>query len=133
MFVLPGEDEHHKRDDEVRGDDVEPDLRSEGVEEREETGRLAPRSLEEDADAEVHERFRKVDYLFAEVVDCQRGDGEVGFLYMRVRGNELFLASSEMGRQLNVLFFGRQVDWSSKAIPPPFNLSVLSQVSQTHR
>ena len=76
----PREDVHHQTDDEVGGDDVHPDLDGEWIEEGEETRRFALGSFEEDANAEVHERFREVDDLFADVVDRQGRYGEVGFL-----------------------------------------------------
>ena len=75
-----GEHEHQHADEEVGGDHVDPDLDGERVEEREEAGALAPRLLEEDADAEVHERLGEVDHLLAHVGDGQRRDGQVGLL-----------------------------------------------------
>ena len=76
----PGDDEHDEADDEVGGDDVEPDLDGERVEEREEAGTLALGPLEEDADAEVHERLREVDGLLADPADRQRRHRQVRFL-----------------------------------------------------
>ena len=67
----PGDDEHDEADDEVGGDDVEPDLDGERVEEREETRALPLWTLEENADAQIHERLGEVDGLFTDPADCQ--------------------------------------------------------------
>ena len=75
VWVVPlvgaeaGQDVHHEADDQVGGDDVDPDLDGQGVEKGEEAGALATRALEEDAYAEVHEWLREVDGLFAEETD----------------------------------------------------------------
>ena len=76
----PGEHEEDETDDEVGGDDVQPDLDGEWVEEGEEPGTLTSGPLEEDADAEVHEGLREVDHLLAYVVDGQRRHRQVGVL-----------------------------------------------------
>jgi len=56
--------EHRQTHGDVRTYHVEPDLGRQRTEEREETGAFAQWPLEEDADAEVHKRFREVDHLF---------------------------------------------------------------------
>jgi len=48
---------------------VDPDLEAERRQEREEAGRVVRRSLEENADAEVHERLGEVDDLFTYEAD----------------------------------------------------------------
>lgn len=36
--------------------------------------------LEEDRDAQIHERLREVDHALARVVDCHRADSEISLL-----------------------------------------------------
>ena len=76
----PGDDEEDEADDEVRHEHVDPDLEGQRREKGEQARVLLLRTLEEDADAEVHERLRKVDDLFAHVADGQRRDRQVGLL-----------------------------------------------------
>ena len=74
------EHEQHEADDEVGEHDVEPDLDGERREEGEEARVRLRRPLEEDADAEVHERLREVDHLLAHVADRERRDRQVRLL-----------------------------------------------------
>jgi len=62
-------DEQREADDQVGDQHVDPDLEAERRQEREEAGRLAHRSLEQNADAEVHERLGEIDDLFTYEAD----------------------------------------------------------------
>ena len=76
----PGQHEHGQAHRDVRAEHVEPDLRRQRVEEGEESGTLTLRTLEQDADAEVHERLREVDHLLAQIVNRQRRHCQISFL-----------------------------------------------------
>jgi len=76
----PRHDEQRQADDDVRGEHRDPDLERQRRQEREQARRLVDRALEEDADAEVHERLREVDHLLAHVADRQRRHRNVRFL-----------------------------------------------------
>ena len=80
VWAEASEDVKQGADGEVGDDDVHPDLWCQGVEEREETWAFATGSLEQDAYAEVHERLSEVYYLFTQVVDRQRCNGQIGLL-----------------------------------------------------
>jgi len=53
----------------ISGDDVDPDLDGERIEEREEAGTFPAWSFEENTDAEVHERLGEVDDFLTQVAD----------------------------------------------------------------
>jgi len=76
----PGDDEQRRADDHVRDQHRDPDLERQRRQEREEARRLSDRALEENADAEVHERLREVDDSLAYVADGQRRHGNVRLL-----------------------------------------------------
>lgn len=67
-------------DEDVGGEHVQPNVDGQGGEEREEARRRRGGHLEQDADAEIHERFGEVDDGLARIVDGHRADGEVSFL-----------------------------------------------------
>ena len=79
-----GDDEERGADGDVGDDDVDPDLEGERRKEGKDGRLLRRRTLEEDADAEVHERLGEVDDLLAHVADRQRRYGEIGFLRTRL-------------------------------------------------
>jgi len=76
----PRDDEQRKTDDQVGDQHVDPDLEPERRQEREEARRVVHRALEENADAEVHERLGEVDNLFTYEADRHRRDRDVCFL-----------------------------------------------------
>ena len=76
----PSYDEQDEADGEVGDQHVDPDLKRQWRQERKQAGRLVLRTFEQDTDAEVHERFREVDVLFAHVADRQRSDRQIGLL-----------------------------------------------------
>ena len=82
-----GENEEHEAHYQVGGDHVQPDVDGERREEREQVWRFLLRPFVEDADAEIEERLRKVDGLFALEADGQRSHGQVRFLFGRKRTN----------------------------------------------
>ena len=76
----PADEEQYDTDGDVREDDTHPDLIAERVHEREHPGLLFLGLLDHDADAELHERLRKVDDAFALRGDRQRCDRDVCLL-----------------------------------------------------
>ena len=63
--------DHEQREAHADVDDQheDPDVERQRRQEREETGRLVERTLEQDADSEVHERLGEVDHLFPNEAD----------------------------------------------------------------
>ena len=98
------QDEQNETDEEVGGDDVQPDLDGERVEEGEEAGTLPSRPLEEDTDTEIHEWLREVNHLLPYVVDGQRRNGEVGVLQHGVVYSYVLGISTEL---MQNIFFNR--------------------------
>ena len=87
--------EQHQADEQVAAEHRQPDLERQRRQEREEAGRLVGRPLEQDADAEVHERLGEVDDFLAHVADRQRRDGQVRLLSPhKPRTKALFTAES---------------------------------------
>ena len=56
----PGHDEQSEGDENVGGQNIQPDLHCQGVHEAEQSGGFPTRNLEQDGDPEVHERFGEV-------------------------------------------------------------------------
>lgn len=79
---LPGNDEKDTTDSQVGQEDVDPDIRSHGVQEGEEAVVGDVGFTIEDADAHAHERLGEVDDLFSHVGDGERGDGQVCSLWL---------------------------------------------------
>lgn len=73
-------DVNGERDENVGGEDVQPDVDGQRCHEGEESGGRTGGHFEEDADAEVHERLGEIDDGLARIVDGHGADGQVGFL-----------------------------------------------------
>jgi hypothetical protein len=86
MRVVPfvrakaSEDKERKANDEIGGHHVDPDLKRQRRQERKQARVFLFRFLEQDTYTEIHERFREVDVLLANVADSQRCHGQVSFL-----------------------------------------------------
>lgn len=73
----PGDDEEDTADSQVGQQNVDPDIRGHGVQEREEAGVGAVGSTIQDTDAGVQERFGEVDSFLPHIGDCERSHGKV--------------------------------------------------------
>lgn len=73
----PGDDEEHTAHSQVGQQDVDPDIRGHGVQEREEAGVGAVGSTVQDTDAGVQERFGEVNSFLPHKGDCERSHSKV--------------------------------------------------------
>lgn len=76
----PGDDEEYTADSQVGQQDVDPDIRGHGVQEREEARVGAVWSTVQDTDAGVQERFGEVDSFLPHKGDCERSHSKVSSL-----------------------------------------------------
>lgn len=74
-----------QRNENVGGQHVQPDIDGQRREKGKETRWSCCRHLEENADAEIHERFGEIDDRLSGVVDCHRTDGQISFLQYTIR------------------------------------------------
>lgn len=77
---VPGNDKQDAAYAQVGQEDVDPDVRSHGIEEREEAVLGGVGFSVQDADAHVHERLGEVDHLLTHVSDGEGSHGHVCFL-----------------------------------------------------
>lgn len=77
---VPGNDKQDAAHAQIRQEDVDPDVGSHGIEEREEAVLGGVGFAVQDADARVHEGLGEVDHLLAHVSDGKSGHGHVCFL-----------------------------------------------------
>jgi len=79
----PRDDEQRKADDQVGDQHVDPDFKPQRRQERKEARRFIHRTLEENADAEIHEWLGEVDDLFTYEADGHRRHGKVRLLSLQ--------------------------------------------------
>lgn len=77
---VPGNDKQDAAYAQVGQEDVDPDVRSHGIEEREEAVLGGVGFAVQDADAHAHEGLGEVDHLLAHVGDGEGSHGHVCFL-----------------------------------------------------
>lgn len=88
LLYLPGNDKKDTANTQVGQEDVDPYVRSHGVQEGEEAVVGGIGFAVQDADAHAHERLGEVDELFTHVSDGERSHGQVCSLYYEKQTRE---------------------------------------------